>query len=89
MQKQRNRMSSKMENSAKGECNKLHNQTSRQTLHVKYKFEAPHHQVIYEDRQDGDITQQPHQRTTQKEERKTKKEKNKLSRMAPHTPQNT
>ena len=99
MQKQSNRMSSKMENSAQGECNKPHNQTSRQTLHDKYIFEAPHHQVIYKDRHDGDITQQSHQRTTQEEERKTTKEKDtatkfcnietkKPFRMAPHTPQN-
>ena len=100
MQKQHNRMSSKMENSTKGECNKLHNQMLRRTPHVKYNFEAPHQKANYEDRHDGDITQQPHQRTTQEEERKTTKEKDtatkfcniktkKLSQMAPHTPQNT
>jgi hypothetical protein len=75
MQKQRNRMSSNMENSAKEECNKPHNQMSRRTLHVEYKIEAPHHQAIYKDRHHGDSTQQTHQRMTQEEETKTTKEK--------------
>jgi hypothetical protein len=41
MQKQRNHMSSKMENSAKGECNKLHNQMSHRTPHVEYNLKRP------------------------------------------------
>ena len=50
-----------MGTNAKGERNKLHNQTTRQTLHAECKIKAPHNQANYKDRHLGDNTQQPHQ----------------------------
>jgi hypothetical protein len=41
-----NKAASDMENNARGEYNKSHNQTTAQTLHIEYNFETPDDQAI-------------------------------------------
>ncbi len=41
-----NKAASDMENNARGEYNKSHNQTTAQTLRIEYNFEGPDNHAI-------------------------------------------